>query len=142
MPALMDEGAIFENGMEEGELAFEHALGELLEADPDFEVAPVSPPREMIPVDDAELPPFAVDGFVVKWDFWSHSSGRRRGYVKCHTHATCFRYSQLNLYSSPRDCAAYLLAWAKCGPTVPRETHVASAFAPLVEDVADILTRL
>ena len=71
-----------------------------------------------------------IGDIVVKFDNWSHSSGKRRAYVVCKntdheiiiaaedgTLKTrgCFKYRTLDGFSSIKTCCAYLHAWHTCG---------------------------
>ena len=61
------------------------------------------------------------DGNIAKvaFDNASHSSGNRRGYVKCMRHSpppeghcACYRYRELRKFPSQKRCVAYLAAWS------------------------------
>jgi len=143
VPVLMDVGA---------ELAvdLEHELEIVMEEAGDLDAGHVDaaaagghghPPEELLVVDDRP-PRYSLDGFTVLWDFHSHSSGHRRGYVKCHRHPECYRYSQMRLYASPCHCAAYLLAWAILGDIVDPVSHVSPLFQPPEDLVAECRARL
>lgn len=85
---------------------------------------------------------YRCDGFVCKFDFWSHSSGHRRGYTRCFSHTACFRYAQLRKFDSERACAAYLIAWAKLGSHHSREEHVSARLQPTDACVQEIFAQL
>ena len=56
-----------------------------------------------------------MDEVRVNFDNCSHSSGRQRAYVACPNkrHVACFRYTTVDLHTSPAHAAAYLLCWAE-----------------------------
>ena len=67
----------------------------------------------------AHLAPVHFNGYVARFDRWSHSSRQLRCYVQCDAqssgHRACFRYAQLNTFPSRRRCVAHHLAWAELG---------------------------
>ena len=59
-------------------------------------------------------------GKTVRFDNFSHASGHQRGYISCcnrAAHGPCYRYSQVNLHGSHKECAAWLFAWDAAGHT-------------------------
>ena len=67
--------------------------------------------------------------FTVRWDRWSHQSGRLRCYTRCldPSHERCFRYMFQHLAESRNHAAATLFAWAELGVELTREQHQSRA---------------
>lgn len=105
-------------------------------------MAEALPAPEVVAMCEMDLPLYRLDGFVVRWDFFSHNSRQRRGYTKCHAHRDCFRYAQLNKFEGPIACASHLLAWAQAGAELSREVHVSRMFQPDASVVQSNLQRL
>lgn len=82
-------------------------------------------------------------GVKVKFDFFSHSSGVQRGYVKCSndSHVACWRYRQTNQFHNRKRLVAYLISWSLLGPCVDRATHVGD-FEPPAEAVDEVEASL
>lgn len=81
--------------------------------------------------------------FAINFDGCRHASGRQRAYCQCpfHKDEHCRRYVFVHHYASPRDAAAWLLAWAFAEPRsvnkgshyeqVPPQAAIDAAFALL-----------
>ena len=41
--------------------------------------------------------------------------GEQRAWIKCGVHNSCFKYRQVNQFSSKKACATWLCAWSACG---------------------------
>ena len=73
-----------------------------------------------------ELHEFQIGDVKISFDNWSHSSGKRRAYVRCrnedhHVERWCGRYRTIDGFSCVRECAAHLHAWLVYGEDRP--TH-------------------
>ena len=81
-----------------------------------------------------------IGGVSIKFDNWSHSSGKRRGYATC-TNAEhcgergCFRYRTLSGFQDVKQACAFLHAWAVHGRDRPsHDDH--KFFEPSARQVA------
>ena len=90
---------------------------------------------EQVNIEDP-MRPAKCRGYEVKWDFFSHSSGIQRGYVRCRYHRACFRYRQTNLHERKTELVSYLYHWAVLGEHLSREEHVSALCIPDGESVA------
>jgi hypothetical protein len=94
-----------------------------------------------------ELPPpitlnFADFGELTVKFTDSHSSGNRRGVIKCPKHDDCnAKYRYTRAYDNHTHCAAWLFAWA----TAPRDVasgHHYHCFVPSAASVGEIRGRM
>lgn len=124
-----DEGLDLPPALEDGACDTQAAGGDL-ELEQSFE--PLALAAEPIDVIGALTRPVTLDGVVVRFDGWSHSSGHQRAYVACANpqHEACFRYRQVRSFQSRPELVAYMFAWSHAGLGLERSAHVSQTYEP------------
>ena len=112
-------------------------------------VVPIALPAVAVvgaPDAGAHLRPVHWNGFVVRYDRWSHSSGILRCYVACGNpdHHKCCRWMQENQCPSRREVVASLFAWAELGRStgMSRGEHQLRDTTPSGVRVREIMREL
>ena len=127
-----------------------HDAIELPDDDPDEEVDDhglavvpvVAPPHVVVvpPMHPAQRP-IDIMGVTVRFDNCSHASGIKRAWVRCcnEKHHRCTRYSQLRLGDDWRLRVAELVAWARMGHDIDKDSHIEPLFVATAPEVNTVI---
>ena len=110
-------------------------MPDVIPHDIDLDIDDIVVAHEGVAIREVDMRERQIEGYSIKYDSGSHSSGIVRAYIKCASHARCFKYRQTNRDPTSRERHAYILAWARCGPNVSRAEHVDRNFNPTAAQV-------